>query len=122
MPGVLVIDDNPLQLRTREAVLRGAGLQVSVATSAEAALALLRSGPLAGGIGVIVTDHVLPGASGAEFVRMLREVNSTVPVVVLSGRPDIEEEYAGLHVTFRQKPLAPQELVALVSSALRRAA
>ena len=39
---MLLIDDNPLQLKVREAVLRNAGFQVSVATTAESALAMLR--------------------------------------------------------------------------------
>ena len=39
---VLLVDDNPLQLSVREAVLRKAGFQVSVATTAESALATLR--------------------------------------------------------------------------------
>ena len=55
---VLLIDDNPLQLKVREAVLRKAGFQVHVATTAESALALLRT--LADRVGVVVTDHFMP--------------------------------------------------------------
>src|SRR5437868_6470416 len=40
---VLLIDDNPIQLRVRETILRGAGFQVSIATTAEGALAVLRT-------------------------------------------------------------------------------
>ena len=71
---VLLIDDNPIQLRVRETILRGAGFQVSIATTAEGALAVLRTA--ANKFGVIVTDHVLPGASGADFVRELRSDHS----------------------------------------------
>ena len=116
MHQVLLIDDNPVQLRVRETVLRDAGLLVSIATTAESALALLRT--QGHHFGVIVTDHVLPGASGAEFVRQLREANSEIPVIVVSGMPDIEEEYEGMNVSFRQKPLPPDELIALVRSRL----
>lgn len=114
---VLLIDDNPTQLRVREAVLRGAGLAVSIATTAESALALLRTG--AHEFGVIITDHVLPGASGADFVRELRAANPDIPVIVVSGMPDIEEEYEGMNVAFRQKPLPPAELIELVRSRLK---
>lgn len=110
---VLLIDDNPIQLRVRETILRGAGFQVSIATSAESALALLRTA--AHKFGVIVTDHVLPGASGADFVRELRRVDPVTPVVVVSGMPDVAEEYEGLNTIVRQKPLPPQELIGLVS-------
>ena len=109
---VLLIDDNPVQLRVRETILRGAGFQVSIATTAESALSLLRVA--ANKFGVIVTDHVLPGASGAEFVRELRKVDATTPVVVVSGMPDVAEEYDGLNAVVRQKPLPPQELIQLV--------
>ena len=112
MSQVLLIDDNPIQLRVRETILRGAGFQVSIATTAESALSLLRVA--ANHFGVIVTDHVLPGASGADFVRELRKVDAETPVVVVSGMPDVSEEYEGLHAVVRQKPLPPQELIQLV--------
>jgi CheY-like chemotaxis protein len=73
LPEVLVIDDNPTQLCVREAVLRGAGLSVLTASSAEQALDLLRNQVASSGLRVILTDHVLPGASGDVFVRKLRE-------------------------------------------------
>lgn len=109
---VLLIDDNPVQLRVRETILRGAGFQVSIATTAESALAVLKTA--ASKFGVIVTDHVLPGASGADFVRELRKVDPSTPVVVVSGMPDVAEEYEGLNAVVRQKPLPPQELIQLV--------
>jgi DNA-binding response OmpR family regulator len=111
---VLLIDDSPLQLRVREAVLRDAGFEVCIATTAESAHALLRSEPAGDSIGVIVTDHILPGASGAEFVRQLREIRPSVPVIVITGLPEAEAEYAGLGVIFRHKPCPPPELIALV--------
>ena len=109
---VLLIDDNPIQLRVRETILRGAGFQVSIATTAEGALAVLRTA--SNKFGVIVTDHVLPGASGADFVRELRSVDPTTPVIVVSGMPDVAEEYEGLNAVVRQKPLPPKELISLV--------
>lgn len=106
-----------MQLQIRETVLREAGLKVSIATSAESALALLRSAGQR--FGVIVTDHVLPGDSGAEFVRKLREMNPEVSVIVISGMPDVDLEYVGSNAVVRQKPLPPSELIELVKAALR---
>jgi len=116
---VLLIDDSPLQLRVREAVLRGAGFEVCIASTAESAHALLRNDPGGDSVGVIVTDHILPGASGAEFVRQLREMKPSVPVIVITGLPEAEDEYEGLGVIFRQKPCPPPELIALVRDALQ---
>ena len=55
-----------------------------------------------------------------EFVRLVREVNPTVPVIVISGLPEAENEYEGLNVVFRQKPCPPPELIQLVQAASRR--
>ncbi len=119
MNQVLLVDDNPVQLSVREAVLRKAGFQVSIANTAESALATLRIFP--NRIGVIVTDHLMPGCSGPELVRRIRAENDWIAVVVLSGLPDANSEYAGLEVVFRVKPLPPPELIELVHSSLAEA-
>jgi DNA-binding response OmpR family regulator len=116
---VLLIDDNPLQLSVREAVLRNAGFQVAVATTSESALATLRV--LRDRIGVVVTDHLMPGCSGSELVRQIRAANDWLPVIVLSGLAEAESEYDGLEVVFRHKPLPPPELIELVRTSLARA-
>lgn len=117
---VLLVDDNPIQLSARQMVLNQAGIEVQVATSADSALALLRSLSQAKNIGVVVTDHIMPQATGSEFVRMLREVNPHVPVIVISGMPEAQQEYDGMDVIFRQKPCPPPELIALVQSAVKK--
>jgi DNA-binding response OmpR family regulator len=116
---VLLVDDNPVQLSVREAVLRKAGFQVSIATTAESALATLRT--LGDRIGVIVTDHLMPGRGGPELVRRIRAENDWIAVIVLSGLPDANSEYEGLEVVFRVKPLPPPELIELVRSNLAEA-
>jgi DNA-binding NtrC family response regulator len=116
---VLLVDDNPVQLSVREAVLRNAGIQVSTATNAESALATLRI--IRDRIGVVVTDHLMPSCSGPELVRRIRAENNWIPIVVLSGLPDAVSEYEGLEVVFRAKPFPPPELTELVRSSLAEA-
>lgn len=118
---VLLIDDSPLQLRVREAVLRDAGFEVCIATTAEGALAILRT-DLGNSIGTVVTDHIMPGLSGAELVRAIRALQPGIPVIVITGLPDAETEYAGLDVLFRTKPIHPPELIELVRSTMAKAA
>src|SRR5258708_30230712 len=79
---VLLVDDNPVQLSTRQTVLSQAGLEVQVATSADSALALLRSLSDAQKIGVIVTDHIMPQSTGSDFVRLVRQAKPEVPLIV----------------------------------------
>lgn len=115
-----MIDDDPLQLRVREAVLRDAGFAVDIATTADSALALLRA-EAGVAIKTIVTDHIMPGVTGDVFVRALRDLKPDVPVIVISGMAEAEDEYTGLDVQFRTKPCPPPELIALVRACLNRA-
>jgi CheY-like chemotaxis protein len=115
---ILLVDDDPVQLRLREAVLREAGFQVAIATSAEIALTLLTSASNPLRVRVILTDHLLPGATGAEFARKVRSSHPDMPIVVLTGMPGAEEEYEGVEVVFLMKPVAPDELVTTVRTAL----
>ncbi len=117
---VLLLDDDPAQLKTRELILRASGITVSIATTPESALATLRVA--SDKIGAVVTDHLLQGQTGADFVRELRTFNPTIPVLVLSGMSDIEPEYSGLEAEVRQKPLPPEELIRLVRQSLGDAA
>lgn len=117
MSQVLLVDDSPIQLDIRETILRNAGFRVAIATSAESALVLLRTASQH--VGVVVTDHIMPGTSGVEFVRRLRASDEQMPVIVLSGLPDAELEYEGLDVAFRMKPLPPAELIELVRQRMK---
>jgi CheY-like chemotaxis protein len=118
MKHALLLDDNIAQLTVRELVLRKGGIESHVATNAQSALALLRSETGREKIGVVITDHLMPGMDGVEFVRQLRSFNPEVPVIVISGLPDADAEYAGLKVVFRVKPCDPEDLIALAKLAL----
>lgn len=119
MKQVLLLDDNSAQLMVRELVLRKGGMETHVASNAQSALALLRSTP-GQEIGVVVTDHIMPGMDGAEFVRQLRSFNADIPVIVISGMAEAEQEYADLSVMFRTKPCEPEDLIALVRTTLSK--
>ncbi|HEX8927068.1 MAG TPA: response regulator [Terriglobales bacterium] len=116
MKQILLVDDDPIQLRTREAILRSAGFMVSIATNVESASVLLRTA--AKHIGMVITDHLLSGATGATLVRQLRNAQSQIPVLVLTGLPEAEADYEGLNVKVRHKPLPPEELIALAHEGL----
>lgn len=118
MKKVLLVDDDAVQLTMREMVLRRAAIECYVASSAQNALALLRSGPGQGEIGAVITDHLMSGMDGLEFVRQFRSFNRETPVIVISGLPDADVEYQGLDVIFRLKPCEPEDLIALVRSTL----
>jgi CheY-like chemotaxis protein len=115
---ILLIDDNAVQAATRQAILKRAGYFVIAVLSPQRALEQLRNNDLPEPIDLVLTDHIMPGMTGSEFVRHLREFQPNMPVLVISGMADAEDEYAGLRVEFRLKPLMPDHLLASVHNLL----
>jgi CheY-like chemotaxis protein len=117
-PTILLVDDNAIQAATRRSVLLRTGRAVALASDAGKALEMLDDAALQESVGLVITDHQMPGMNGPEFVEQLRERLPAVPVIVLSGYVDIESEYEGLNIVFRAKPIAPEQLIALAASQL----
>lgn len=113
---ILLVDDNAVQAATRQAILRRAGYYVTATLSAERALEQVQAGMFAVPLGLVITDHLMPGMSGSVFVRLLRQTHPLLPVMVISGLEEAETEYEGLRVVFRVKPLMPEILLANVQS------
>jgi CheY-like chemotaxis protein len=111
---ILLIDDNAIQAATRQTILRRAGYFVIAALSPARALEQFRQHEFPGAIDLVLTDHIMPGMNGSEFVTKLREFSPDVPVLVISGMAEAEETYRGLNVMFRLKPLLPDNLLASV--------
>lgn len=118
MAQILLVDDNAIQAATRKAILTRTGRRVLIAESGAVALKMLADEDVAGQIALIITDHLMPGMNGPEFVRRLRERMPDRPVVVLSGLPDAEAEYKLDDIVFRLKPMMPDALIRLVSELL----
>lgn len=117
-PAILLIDDNAVQAGTRQTILKRAGYHVLVALSAVRALEQFRQQSFPEPIGLVITDHLMPGMSGSTFTRDLRVLFPGMPVMVISGLEEAEEEYQGLDVVFRVKPLLPDSLLASVDAML----
>lgn len=114
---VLLVDDNAIQAATRQTILKRAGYSVQAALNPLRALEVLGKED-SSSIGVVITDHLMPGMNGAEFVRELRKVHPSLPVVVISGLEEAEDEYEGLNVLFLLKPLPPDQLLANLRTVL----
>ncbi len=115
---ILLVDDNPVQAATRHAILSLHGRTVAVADSARRALEMLEDPELLHSIGLVITDHYMPDMNGPQFVDLLRRRLPSMPVLVLSGLPDAEDEYSSRNVVFRAKPILPEQLLSLVDSFL----
>ena len=110
---VLLVDDSPVQREARSIVLSRAGVRVHAAATGGEALALLQSPGLQAEIGLLITDHSMPGMGGPELVRAVRALLPELPVLVLSGLADVDSEYVGDGIVFRSKPFPPADLVRL---------
>jgi DNA-binding response OmpR family regulator len=76
-------------------------------------------------IDLLLLDWNLPGVSGLELLRELRQTNGTLPVIFLTGNDQESDIVLGLQAgadDYIVKPARAAELVARVRSALRRAA
>jgi CheY-like chemotaxis protein len=76
---LLLIDDNAIQAATRQTILKRAGYFVIAVLSPERALEQLRNNDYPDPIDLVITDHIMPGMNGAEFVTRLREVPRISP-------------------------------------------
>lgn len=85
-PRVLLVDDDSSVRRDYARALRRAGWQVDTAADGREAIQALS----AARYGVIVSDIAMPGVSGIEFLRAVRQRDLDVPVVLMTGDPVLE--------------------------------
>lgn len=117
MARVLIVDDSAFQRRAVATALSAERHEILEAETGDRAIA--RFAELAPDC--VVTDLIMPGLNGAEYIRKLREVAGDTPIVVLSA--DIQETQraecyrAGVQA-FLNKPLNKAQLTATVAEAL----
>ena len=107
----LVVDDEELVRASTADMLADLGYEVLEARSAEEALALIEQGLVPA---LVVTDHLMPGMTGADLAYALRERRPGTPVLIVSGYADAEGVAPGLpRLT---KPFLQAELAASITS------
>jgi PAS domain S-box-containing protein len=108
---VLLVEDEPAVRRVLRRMLEARGLRVVDALNGEDALRVAEDLPKPPD--VLVTDMTMPGMGGAELAKTLRETCPDMPVLFLSGYPDvaIEVEFKDMPATdFVQKPFGEKLL------------
>ena len=112
---ILLIDDNAVQDAARQTILKRAGYNVIPVLNPVRALRQFQAHEFPSEICLVITDHLMPGMSGSDFVRELRKTHPDLPVLVVSGLEEAEDLYQGLDVHFRLKPVMPDKLLASVN-------
>ncbi len=107
---VLAVDDDNLVLLNTVAMLEDLGHTVVQASSPEAALALLRGDAQ---IGLLVTDHMMPGMTGAELIGIAQAERPALRVILASGYAELPGQLGG-GVKRLAKPFTEEELEAAI--------
>ena len=115
---VLIVDDEANITAVYARQLRKSGMTVEVATDAVAAAELCRSHTF----DVLVSDVTMPRMTGLELLRSVREHDLDLPVVLMTGGPDVKDaikamEYGAFRYLAKPVPLA--ELTDVVTRAAR---
>lgn len=116
---ILVVDDEELVRKTIELQLKDSGYEIVMAEDGEQAIQLLKNEQDLT-IDVIICDVRMPKVNGVEAVAYIRQEHPSIPVIVLTGFPDVK-----LAVNFMEKgvfdylvkPVEKEKLIETVAKA-----
>ncbi len=119
---VLVVDDDEDIRKTVRLILTKADYDVVEAEDGEKGVEAIRSGDNPVMVDTIICDIHMPKVNGMEAIVYFRQQFPSVPVIVLTGEPDI----SGAATLFKQgiveyltKPVSPEKLTQCVNKAVK---
>lgn len=121
MGRVLIIDDEEYVRKTVGLALKQGGYEVLEAADGEEAIAVIQSYATGFSVHVIICDVEMPKVNGNDLIAFIRTTLPSVPVIVLTGHPDVQ----GATSLFKQgvvdyliKPSQAQTLLEAVRRAI----
>lgn len=115
LPRILIVDDDSGQRSLLDSFLRGQGFETVLADSGERALELLPTATFS----MMISDVRMPGLSGLETLRRVRQNFPTLPVLLVTAYADIREAVVAMRdgaLNYLAKPIDLDELLATVRS------
>ncbi|NDB17482.1 MAG: DNA-binding response regulator, partial [Gammaproteobacteria bacterium] len=119
--GILIVDDDRDLSSMLAEFLGHEGFQVATIEEGGGALGLIAERPF----DLVILDVMLPGSSGFDVLREIRQRKPRLPVLMLTARGEAIDRILGLELgadDYLPKPFDPRELAARVRAILRRAA
>jgi DNA-binding NtrC family response regulator len=118
---ILIADDDPVQRRLLEAMVRRFGYEPETVDSGEAALARLER-PEGPGVDLLILDLVMPDLDGMGVLSKMRDRSIAVPVIVQTAHGSIEAVISAMRAgayDFVVKPVGAERLQFAIKNALR---
>jgi EAL domain-containing protein (putative c-di-GMP-specific phosphodiesterase class I) len=114
---ILIVDDEPVQVRSIGRALRARGYEVESASNGREASAKLQPDTF----DVVLSDIAMPGMDGIALLQFVRERNLDVPVVLVTGEPAVSTavkalEFGAFH--YLTKPLEIPDLEEVIDKAV----
>jgi OmpR-family two-component system manganese-sensing response regulator len=116
---LLLVDDEVELTQPLQRLLTNHGYAVDVANTGDRGLSLA----LAGEYDLLILDWMMPGRSGVEICRQMRQQGDSTPVLLLTAKDTLDDRVAGLDSgadDYLVKPFELRELLARVRALLRR--
>jgi len=116
---ILIIDDEEVLRDVLDTVLRKEGFEVALAASGEEGLTILDNEE----IDLVLLDVMLPGISGLETLRLIRDSHSSTPVIIITAYSSIDGAIQAMKqgaFHYIPKPFKNEEVVLTVNKALEQ--